>query len=300
MIRQLVINADDFGLTDGVNQGIVSAYANGVLTSTSLFANAPATAEAIRLSQTLPALGIGAHLTLVDGAPTLSARQIPSLVTDGGRFRSSWRPFIVACLRGQVSMAEVEQELTAQIERLQDAGIALTHVDAHKHVHAYPPIFAIVARLAVRFGVPVVRVPYEQPSPVSWDAEAADARRTTRRQAWLNAAMWPWARRNYRTAAALGLRTPRFAGRIHTGVLSRSALRALIRAIRPGVTELMVHPGLQDAALKATGTRLLQSREAELALLCGLETRAVLARERIELVRHDLAHPVRRSLRHVS
>jgi len=300
MIRQLVINADDFGLTGGINEGIVAAYDGGVLTSASLFANAPATADAIRLSRSRPSLGIGAHLTLVDGAPTLSARQIPSLVTDDGRFRPSWRPFIVACLRGRVVLADVEQELTAQIERLQDAGVALTHLDAHKHVHAYPPIFAIVARLALRFGVPVVRVPYEQRPSISWGEEETPTRRTARYQAWLNAAMWPWARRNYGTAASLGLRTPRFAGRIHTGVLSRSALRALIRAMRPGATELMVHPGFLDAALAATGTRLLQSRETELALLCGLETRAVLARERIELVRHDLAHPARRSFRHVS
>ena len=83
---------------------------------------------------------------LVDGTPTLPPSRVPTLVEDDGRFRRSWKPFIVACLRGKVSLAEVELELTAQVERLRSAGVSLTHLDAHKHVHAYPPVFAIVAR----------------------------------------------------------------------------------------------------------------------------------------------------------
>jgi len=288
MMRQLVVNADDLGLTVGVNDGIFDAHAFGILTSASLFANAPATGDAIRRSRSYPSLGLGAHLTLVDGAPILHPRQIPTLVTDDGRFRRSWKPFIVACLRGRISLGEVERELTAQIERLLRAGIALTHLDAHKHVHAYPPIFSIVARLAARFGVEVVRVPYESPVP------------GPATQVLLNAALSPWTRRARRMAASFGLRTPRFIGRIHTGALNREALHSMLRAVPPGVTELMVHPGYRDEALERTGTRLLDSRQEELALLCSIETRAVLVAERLDLVRHDLAHSMRRSLRHVS
>jgi predicted glycoside hydrolase/deacetylase ChbG (UPF0249 family) len=145
----------------------------------------------------------------------------------------------------------------------------------------FPPVFAVVARLAARFAVPVVRVPYERGS-------------------WLNAALWSWARRNYRTATALGVRTPRFVGRRDTGTLSGDALRRLVPALGPGVTELMVHPGYVDDELRRMPTRLVESRLEEVALLCSLETRALLAGERIHLVRHDLAPSVRRSLRHVS
>jgi len=281
ILRQLVVNADDLGLTAGVNDGIFDAHDMGILTSASVFANAPATDDAIWRARARPSLGVGAHLTLVDGTPTLPAASVPTLVTGDGRFRRSWRPFIVACLRGQVSLREVERELTAQIERIAAAGIGLTHLDAHKHVHLYPPVFAIVARLAARFGVPVVRVPYERGS-------------------WLNSALWPWAQRNYRVAARLGLRTPRFIGRIDTGVLTRPALHEMLRDIGPGVTELMVHPGYVDEALRRTPTRLVESRLEEVALLCSTETRALLVGERIQLVRHDLARPARRSLRHVS
>ena len=281
MLRQLVVNADDLGLTAGVNDGIFDAHDMGILTSTSLFANAPATADAVWRARARSSLGVGAHLTLVDGTPTLPADSIPTLVTGDGRFRASWRPFIVACLEGRVSLGEVERELTAQIEQIRAMGISLTHLDAHKHVHLYPPVFAIVARLAARFGIPVVRVPYERGS-------------------WLNALLWPWAQRNYRVAAALGVRTPHFIGRLATGVLTRPVLHEMLRSTGPGVTELMVHPGYVDEALRHLPTRLVESRLEEVALLCSMEAQALLVGERIQLVRHDLARQARRSLRHVS
>src|SRR6185295_7865372 len=274
VVRSLVVNADDLGLTAGVNDGIFDAHDHGILTSASLFAGAPATFDAIRRARSRPSLGVGVHLALVDGTPTLPPSRVPTLVEDDGRFRRSWKPFIVACLRGKVSLAEVELELTAQVERLRSAGVSLTHLDAHKHVHAYPPVFAIVARLAGRFGIPTVRVPYER---WSWIGPDPDSRRTRQRQALLNTALLPWARRDYRTAAAHDLRTPHFVGRIHTGVLSADALAGIVRALRPGVTELMVHPGYTDHDLERTGTRLLESRQHELDLLCRPEARALLA-----------------------
>ena len=300
MLRRLIVNADDLGLTAGINDGIFDGHELGILTSASLFANAQATGDAIVRARLHPSLGIGAHLTLVDGTPVLPPSQVPTLVEDDGRFRRTWKPFIVACLKGQVSLTEVEDELTAQIERLRRAGVKLTHLDAHKHVHAYPPVFAIVAQLAVRFGIPVVRVPYERWSLASVSGGDAAERRTARRQVLLNAAMWPWARRNYRTAASFEVRTPRFIGRIHTGILRKSTLHTLLRSTTSRVTELMVHPGYVDDALLGTNTRLLESRRNELDLLSSLETRALLVGERIDLVRHDLTHIVRRSFRHVS
>jgi len=280
MLRQLVVNADDLGLTVGVNDGIFDAHDLGILTSASLFATAPASADAIRRARRR-SIGIGVHLALVDGAPTLPARTVPTLVTGDGRFRQSWRPFLAACLQGRVSLEDVERELSAQIVRVQAAGIAVTHLDTHKHVHLYPPVFAIVARLAARFGIAVVRMPYERGS-------------------WMNALLWVWAQQNYRLAARLGLRTPRFIGRIDTGVLTRSSLHTMLRSARPGVTELMVHPGYADEALRRWPTRLVESRLEEVALLCSTETRALLVGERIQLVRHDLARTARRSLRHAS
>jgi hopanoid biosynthesis associated protein HpnK len=297
MLRSLVVNADDLGLTPGVNTGIFDAHDRGILTSASLFANAPATADAVRRARALPSLGVGVHLTLVDGTPILPPHRVPSLVEDDGRFRTSWKPFIVACLRGRVALEEVERELTAQIDRIRSEGVRLTHLDAHKHVHAFPPIFRIVARLAERSGIPVVRVPYERWLPVWGDGQQ---RRTARSQALLNAAMLPWATRDYRTATAHGLRAPQFVGRTHTGVLSADSLEGLLRRLRPGVTELMVHPGYVDTALSQTRTRLLSSRAEEVQLLCATDTHDLVADEGIQLIRHDLEYVTERKLRHVS
>lgn len=291
MLRHLVVNADDLGLTAGVNDGIFDAHHLGILTSASVMANAPATDDAIRRARSHESLGIGVHLTLVDGVPLLPPRHVPSLVTGDGRFRHSWKPFIAACLQGRVSLAEVERELAAQIDFVRQSRIHPTHLDAHKHVHAYPPIFAIVVRLAVRFGIPVVRVPYER-------ASLHGLARST--QAWLNAAMWPWARLNRRTAASLGVRTPHLIGRVQTGTLDAPSLHTLLRQSAAGVTELMVHPGYPDEALRRTGTRLLASRLEEVALLCRADVRGLLRAERINLVRHDLIHLAPRSLRYVS
>jgi len=297
MLRSLVVNADDLGLTPGVNTGICDAHDRGILTSASLFAHAPATADAVRRVWARPSLGVGVHLTLVDGTPMLPPHRVPSLVEADGRFRASWKPFIVACLRGRVALEEVERELTAQIDRIRTDGIRLTHLDAHKHVHAFPPIFAIVARLAERFAIPVVRVPYEKWLPVWGDDKQ---RWTARGQALLNAAMLPWARRDYRTAAVHGLRTPQFVGRSHTGVLSADSLEGMLRRLRPGVTELMVHPGYVDTALSQTRTRLLSSRAEEVQLLGATDTHDLVVDEGIQLLRHDLAYSTERNLRHAS
>jgi hopanoid biosynthesis associated protein HpnK len=285
VIRSLVVNADDLGLTVGVNDGICDAHDRGILTSASLFANAPATTDAIRRARRRPSLGIGAHLTLVDGAPTLPPDRVPSLVADDGRFRVSWKSFVLACLGGNVAFDEVERELTAQIDRIRAEGIRLTHLDAHKHIHAFPPLFAITVRLAARFDIPVVRVPYERWCPVCGDARQ---RQTARRQSLANIAMLPWARRAYGMAAAQGVRVPQFAGRIHTGVMSAESIKSTLRRLRPGIAELMVHPGYVDDALRQTATRLLFSRAAEVDLLCATATRDMLSDEAIELVRHDL------------
>ena len=201
---------------------------------------------------------------------------------------------------GRVAWDDVERELSAQIDRIRSEGICITHLDTHKHVHAYPPVFAIVARLASRFRIPVIRVPYERWSPV-WGEQWQ--RHIARRQLLVNTAMLPWARRDYRTATTHGLRTPQFIGRAHTGVLNADALMGSIQRLRPGVTELMVHPGHVDSALRQMPTRLLSSRAEEVSLLCSPRIGNALHEHHVRLIRHDLAPismPLIRSFRDAS
>lgn len=287
--RVLIVNGDDFGLTPGVNIGIIAAHQRGILTSASLFANAPATDAAIALTRSTHTLGVGCHLTLVDGRPTLPLSQIPSLAPEGA-FRGTWRAFIAAVVARRVDLTEIERELTAQIDRIRSAGVILTHLDSHKHVHAYPPIFDIVARLARRFEIPIIRVPWE-PRPIRVIAAHAWIPKA-RRQALENLALTPWARRDHALLASYGMRAaPAFAGRALTGVFTSSRLRTLLTDLAPGVHELMTHPGYPDGALDQVRTRLREQRAVEVALLTEPAVLDAVRRARIVLARHDgVAH----------
>ncbi|HVB38226.1 MAG TPA: ChbG/HpnK family deacetylase [Vicinamibacterales bacterium] len=283
-MRQLVVNGDDFGLTPGINAGMIDAHRDGVLTSVSLMAGAPAVDEALTLARATPTLGVGCHLTLVDGAPVLPVSQLPTLTVDG-RFHPTWGSFMAAGLSGRLALPEVERELAAQIDRVRSGGVTPTHLDSHKHVHLWPPVFDIVARLAARFGIAVVRVPYERPA--AGLALRHLAQPGARRQAMENVLMAPWARRAGRLLARHGLPpAPRFTGRAITGLWSVPALAPLLRRLPEGRSELMAHPGYPDAALDAMRTRLRAARADEIAVLRAPAVREMLRAEGIVLVPH--------------
>ncbi len=282
--RLLIVNADDFGLTPGVNAGIVDAHRRGILTSASVFANAGATADALAIARRTPSLGIGCHLTLVDGKPLSPPSRIPSLL-DGDRFRDTWTAFAAAVVSRRIRLDEVERELAAQIERVRSGGIRLSHLDGHKHVHACPAVFEIVVRLARRFGIDRVRVPWERPAAA---LVLRNARITgARRQALENLALTPWALRDQRVLAAHRLPpAPRFLGRILTGLFDATSLRATLASVAPGTSELMMHPGYVDRALDAVRTRLRGARSREVDLLTAAETWEAIAHAGITLVSH--------------
>ncbi|HEY7790587.1 MAG TPA: ChbG/HpnK family deacetylase [Vicinamibacterales bacterium] len=288
-MRALVINADDFGLTPGVNAGVLDAHRDGALTSASLMATADAAGDAIAIARETPTLGVGCHLTLVDGRPALPSSALPTLAIDG-RFRPTWGAFISACAARRISMLEIERELTRQIEQLIAAGLTLTHLDSHKHVHLYPPIFAIVARLAVRFRIQSVRVPFEHPA---FDLILRHRRdRQACRQAGENLLMAPWASGASRRLARHALPpAPRFVGRALTGRWSVAALADIIGRLPHGVSELMAHPGYPDDALALLRTRLRAERADEVATLRSPLVRQCLDREDVRLVRHGAVVP---------
>ncbi|HZR24499.1 MAG TPA: ChbG/HpnK family deacetylase [Vicinamibacterales bacterium] len=279
--RRLIVNGDDFGLTPGINAGIVDAHRDGILTSASVFANAPATAEALAIAKRMPTLAVGCHLALVDAEPLSPPSTIASLVCDG-RLRPTWGSFITAALARRISLADVERELSAQIERVISSGVHPSHLDAHKHVHAYPPVFDVVVRLAKRFAIPRVRVPWEQPAIGLMRRFASVP--GARRQAAENLALSWWARRDIASAEAAGLRVPRFAGRVLTGVFTEATFAAQLSNLPPGVTELMMHPGYVDSTLDRVRTRLRHERAHEVALLTATATWDAIARAGITLV----------------
>ena len=263
--KLLVVNADDFGFTPGVNRGIVEAHRSGILTATTLMANGAAFEDAVRLARETPTLDIGCHLVLVGGCSLVTGRPFPPTV---GRL-------LAALARRDIRPYE---ELAAQVRHTRDAGIRATHLDTHKHTHLAPPVLEAVARVGEEFGIPWVRAPFDFPLPGLRGA-APRLRRLT------SGALGLLRRRFQRVLQQHGCRTTdHFAGFQITGLFRTAELVELLDSIPEGSTELMCHPGHCGEALRSAPTRLKESREHELQALLAPETRAAVERNGIELV----------------
>ena len=263
-MSRLIINADDFGLTAGVNRAIIELHQAGVLTSTTLMARAAATGEAVEMARSTPSLGVGCHVVLVDGEPGLSAQEISTLADQRtGRFQPTLGAFLSRLLTGRIHAAEIEAETAAQIARLQAQGASLTHIDTHKHVHMFPAVLRPVLRAAKAAGIRAVRNPFEP----AWSLRA------TKGAPWIRRAEVTLLRRLEPTflkiVAEEGFTTTDGAlGVLATGTLDAAAVSSLLRQLPAGTWELVTHPGYNNADLARAHTRLLASRETErLALL---------------------------------
>jgi chitin disaccharide deacetylase len=265
-VPRLIVNADDFGLTSGVNRAILELHRAGALTSATLMAKAAATQEAIELARATPTLGVGCHLVFVDGEPVLPPERIPSLVDPRtGQFRPTLTAFLPRLLAGRIDPSEIEAEAAAQIALLQQRGLRLTHIDTHKHTHMFPAVLRPVLRAAGNAGIAGVRSPFEP----AWDV------RTTARAPLTRVAKLTVLRRLrpvcLKIIADAGFATTD--GTIAmaaTGTLDASALASLLRNMPEGTWELVAHPGYNDADLARVRTRLRASREIELNALQAL------------------------------
>ena len=287
-MKQLIVNADDFGLTKRVNEGIVDAHRHGIVTSTTLMANGAAFEAATALSRQMPRFGIGVHLNLSEGMPVSPALRIPSLLDARGRLYLTPGRLWKAIATRRVSLADVETELRAQIAKIQRAGILPTHFDGHKHVHVLPGVSDIVIRLAREFSVSSVRCPLEEP-PRLFDI--SDSQRTSRvsvlKQFLVGRGVSALARRLRQKLAEAELACPtHFYGISETGFLDSREILEVLRQLPEGTSELMCHPGYVDVELARTGTRLLAERETEAFALRSRLIRSFLAGSGIRLVNY--------------
>src|SRR5215469_3652171 len=136
-VRRLIVNADDFGFTSGVNRAIIEAHTEGVVTSSTLMATGRAFPEAVQLAKSSPALSIGCHVVLIDGEPVLDFSNLPT-ITDSRGFRNGLRTFAARALTGRMKACQIEAETKAQIQKIQSAGLSISHLDTHKHTHIFP------------------------------------------------------------------------------------------------------------------------------------------------------------------
>ena len=281
-VRRLIVNADDFGLTPGVNRGIIEAHRDGIVTSSTLMANASSLDDAIRRTAFASNLSVGCHVVLVDGEPVLDCSRVPTLLAakQDGRFVDGIAGFATRVLRGYIHADEVEAEVTAQIRRLQSAGVQVSHLDTHKHTHIFPPILRPILRAAKATGVRAIRNPF---------GRVAFSQIANRPALWKRYGQMKmlnrWAAAFARTVAEAGMATPDgILGIIATGSMDDRMLRLILQNLPDGTWELVCHPGYNDGALSKVRTRLRQSREVELQLLTSPATRKCLTEGGIELI----------------
>jgi predicted glycoside hydrolase/deacetylase ChbG (UPF0249 family) len=267
---RLIINADDFGFTPAVTAGILAAHHAGAVTSTSMMVHCPGWDDGIRQSRLAPSLGIGLHLNLLVGAPLTAARSLTDRAA--GTFAALSR-IVLRALTFRLDAAEVEAECEAQLQALRDAGITPTHIDSHRHTHALPVIRAAVARVAVRYRLPLRRpveshrrFPNDLPSQLhraviaaSWRVTSIGAKQTAAPDHFIGVSM-------------------------QGGEQFAAQLAIVLDALPAGSVEMMVHPGGVDDALRAVDGYTWQ-RERELAALTSLAVRERLGRSDIALIR---------------
>ncbi len=263
------MNADDFGLTSGINRAVVDLHGAGALGSATLMAAAPRFEEAVALAKEHPQLGVGCHIVLVDGRPVAEPDSIPSLMDASGVGRGQFRATVGALVRdlalGRVTRLDIAREAAAQICRLQRAGIAVTHIDTHKHTHMFPSVLDAVTEAASACGVRAIRNPFEP----AWSAAATPNAGATRK---VQVQMLGGFRGHFlRVVRERGFATTDgCVGVLATGTLDEVVLRNVLERMPEGAWELVCHPAYVDDELRGTRTRLKESRAVELSALRGL------------------------------
>ncbi|MEA2707019.1 MAG: hypothetical protein QOH22_1807 [Gemmatimonadaceae bacterium] len=266
--RRLIVNADDYGISRGVTTGIIEAAERGVVTAASVIVNLPGFHDAAQRAGSRPSLSLGLHLNLTAGKPLTAAPSLTHRKT--GIFYTL--PVLVARASvGRIDSSEVMRECAAQLDRMAEVGIAPTHLDSHRHVHAHPALWPAVIAAASSRGISNVRVPTE---PL-W-ANARDWKATLKKAGLLMCS------RTLRGRAEHSVANHFFGVSLQGGKSFATRLFALIPKLPEGTTELMTHPGYADAGLSEYDGYTWQ-REDELRVLCSKELRELLLRQEIEL-----------------
>ncbi len=282
---RLIVNADDLGYSRGINEAIVRCARQGFLRSATIMAGGEAFEHALALVRGVPHLGIGVHLTLTELRPVLPPAELPGLLNGAGALHATARTLYPLLAIKRTVRESLRRELSGQMEKVLAQGIHPTHVDSHKHLHALPVILDVVLEVAGRFGVRWIRNPFDD-TPVSSVVRALHRRN---RRAF---------RAQSRRALAIRVFKPLFLARVRragmaspahfygvglTGLWHPNALAVLASHLRPGVSEVMFHPGDCDAELRGRRTRLLDQREVERDLLLSESMRDVIQAHDISL-----------------
>jgi len=271
-MKQLIINADDFGLSSSVNRAVIRGWREGVLTSASLMVSAPAFAEAVELARKNPGLQVGLHLTLVQGRSVADHDGFPCLADREGEFPvdpviAGMRMFFVRGLHRQI-----EAEVEGQITRFLATGLPLSHIDGHLHMHMHPTVFAVLCRLMPKYGIETFRLTRERFRPELGIASGRAMGKV------MDAGIFSLLSR--RCLPELQLRRIGFAdevkGLLNSGGMTEDYLLAVLERLQDGLTEIYFHPA--DSIGPETGAATPGYRHTEeLAALLSPRVREKIA-----------------------
>lgn len=271
---RLLVNADDFGRHPLINRAVAECYDEGLLRSATLMPGGRAFEDAVETARMRPGLGVGIHLTLVNGFPVSAPEDIPSLVTREGVFLDDHSLFVNAFLTGRIALSDVRRELLAQAEKMKRTGLTLTHIDSHQHMHVLPGIFSIALDAAESIGLSAVRIPK---TPLLLAADGLG-------QLIGRAGLATLARLAEITARRRHFRTPdHFAGIVAGEAVHEGHLKTIVETLKPGVTEVMMHPGTDDEIL-IRDCAWNHGFEAERAALLSADLERLLEEKHVELV----------------
>lgn len=237
-MRDVIISADDFGISEEVNEAVDAAHRNGILNTTSLMVAAPATADAVARARSLPDLHVGLHVVLVNGRPKLPPERIPALVDGNGEFATDLAAAGVNFFFRPGARKQLEDEVRAQFEAFAATGLALDHVNAQNHMHVHPTVLGIILKVGRDHGLRAVRIPFE-PFLSSWRSM-----RNAGPQRFANAFfLWPWLTLMKMRLRSAGIATNDFVfGMNDTGHMTSDRVVRFMEHLPRGVSEVYFHP----------------------------------------------------------
>ena len=274
-MKNLIVNADDFGRHELINRAVERAFNAGCLKSATLMAGGIAFDDAVKLAKKNSGLGVGIHFTLANGNPVLNPKKIPSLVTEEGIFHDNYVKFLKRYLSGKISLSEVRSELAAQLEKILNTGLTLTHFDSHQHLHHVPGVIEITLDLAKAAGIKSMRVA----STKIFDGELDSLGKLFGRLGLGSLAKFAAHKAHKKNFA-----TPEhFAGIVAGESVGENFLLKLIENLRDGTTEVMLHPGTDNKILRGFCS-WEHDFEEELAAVTSEKVLSLLAEKNISAI----------------
>jgi len=236
-VKRLIVTSDDFGAAIAVNEAVEQAHRNGILTAASLMVSGEAAADAVARARTMPKLGVGLHVVLVEGRPTLPPEQVSALVDTTGHFRTDMVRAGITIFANPVARRQLLAEVEAQFAAFAATGLPLDHVNAHKHFHLHPTIASAILAAGRRYGMKSVRAPIEPRgvlARVEPEIGGVDVAKL-------------WAQLVRRRMRAAGMSVPdQVFGLAWSGAMDAARVRGLIEHLPDGLTEIYTHPATDD------------------------------------------------------